>query len=102
MGGIKGREEDTGERGCTELRPLIRREGGRRGREERETEGTALNNNTRALMFHKKLKLGRTNSINHEWLEASFMSQMKSRLDLRALCEFYRPVPTKPFVFTSR
>lgn len=95
MGGIKGREEDTGERGCTELRPLIRRE-------ERETEGTALNNNTRALMFHKKLKLGRTNSINHEWLEASFMSQMKSRLDLRALCEFYRPVPTKPFVFTSR
>lgn len=95
MGGIKGREEDTGERVCTELRPLIRRE-------ERETEGTALNNNTRALMFHKKLKLGRTNSINHEWLEASFMSQMKSRLDLRALCEFYRPVPTKPFVFTSR
>lgn len=93
MGGIKGREEDTGERGCTELRPLIRREGG---------EGTALNNNTRALMFHKKLKLGRTNSINHEWLEASFTSQMKSRLDLRALCEFYRPVPTKPFVFTSR
>lgn len=53
-------------------------------------------------MFHKKLKLGRTNSINHEWLEASFTSQMKSRLDLRALCEFYRPVPTKPFVFTSR
>lgn len=53
-------------------------------------------------MFHKKLKLGCTNSINHEWLEASFMSQMKSRLDLRALCEFYRPVPTKPFVFTSR
>lgn len=94
MGGIKGGRK-TPQRESAELRPLIRREA-------RETEAAALNNNTRPLMFHKKLKLGRTNSINHEWLEASFRSQMKSRLDLRALCEFYRPVPTKPFVFTSR
>lgn len=68
---------------------------------ERETERTALNNNILVLMFHKKLKLGRTNSINHKWLEASFMSQMKSKFDLPALSKFYRPVPTKPFVFTS-
>lgn len=94
------------ERVCTELRPLIRREVGEGGREARgqpearETERTASNNNTLELMFHKKLKLGRANSINHKWLEASFMSQMKSKFDLRDLCEFSRPVPKKPFVFT--
>lgn len=105
MGGIKGGRK-TQERGvCTELRPLIRREGGEgEGDPEadrRRQKETALNNKTPTLIFHKKLKLGRTNSINHKWLEASFMSQMKSKFDLPALCEFCRPVPTKPFAFTS-
>lgn len=81
-----------------ELHPLIRREG--RGVRERG-EKAALNNNTLTLMFHKKLKLGRANSINHEWLEASFRSRMKSEFDPRALCEFCRSVPAKPFVLTS-
>lgn len=77
------------------------RERGSQKQTERETERTALTNNTPTLMFHRKPKLGRTNSINHKWLEASFMSQMKSKFDLPALRKFCRPVPTKPFVFTS-
>lgn len=81
---------------CSELRPLIRREGGEGKREpktegEREAERAALNNNTLMLMFHKKLKPGCANSINHKWLEASFRSQMKSKFDLSALCKFHSP-----------
>lgn len=39
---------------CSELRPLIRREGGEGNREkQRETEAAALNNITLMLMFHK-------------------------------------------------
>jgi len=66
---------------CTELRPLIRRDGGR----QKQTEREALNYNTPTLMFHKKLKPECTNSINHKWLEASFISQIKSKFDLPTL-----------------
>lgn len=91
MGGIKGGRETRGGREregvCTELRPLMRREGGREG-------GFKY---TPGLMFQKTLKLGCTNRINHTVLEASFISQMKSELDLGDLWPCSAgPVQPKP------